>query len=239
MPTSSPLGAPSRGVVWRNMAPIRPTHTARLCPLNTRLPESSIVKYVFSAVDTVVVAPRPCGAAMRGSVAASHCSRVTDLLQGSSRYEYTSYRQHVQIYRHERETGRGQQWMENSKATQLSIPLTPSYTSQSSNVFSNQQRWGAGYRLSVSLPSPKTRTALNAQADGTGRARHISQTRCNCKCLSLAQTDTHVHNCAHACMCTGRKRSKEIIQGAQSGPEMQNLPRELAPFQHHWQHQGP
>lgn len=104
--------------------------------------------------------------------------------------------------------------MENSKATQLSIPLTPSYTSQSSNVFSNQQRWGAGYRLSVSLPSPKTRTALNAQADGTGRARHISQTRCNCKCLSLAQTDTHTYTTAHTHACVqaenGQRKSSKV-----------------------------
>lgn len=75
---SSPLGAPSRTkpgalknslspAYWRNMAPIRPERTAKLYPLNTRLPppRSITVKYDSLEVDTVIVAPaslRSCNA---------------------------------------------------------------------------------------------------------------------------------------------------------------------------------
>lgn len=52
---------PHPPAVWRNMAPLRPTRTARLCPLNTRLPPSRsiTVKYDSLEVDTVLVAPAP------------------------------------------------------------------------------------------------------------------------------------------------------------------------------------
>lgn len=72
---SAPLGAPSRcahkpplpPAVWRNMAPIRPIRTARLCPLNTRLPPSKsiTVKYdsleVDSRCSSRVLAELQCG----------------------------------------------------------------------------------------------------------------------------------------------------------------------------------
>lgn len=82
---SSPPGAPSRTkpgalknslspAFWRNMAPVRPEHTAKLHPLNTRR-KALLWNMTLWRLTRWLWLPRPCGAAMRDTAAASHCSR--------------------------------------------------------------------------------------------------------------------------------------------------------------------
>lgn len=94
--------------------------------------------------------------------------------------------------------------MENSEPTQLSIPLTPSYTPHSPLMYSAISRDG-GLRiiLSVSLPTshPQEKsTAINVRVDGAVRARLNSQTRCSV-----------VNACHLRRVRTGRKLAEEIV----------------------------
>lgn len=158
MPTSSPLGAPSRGVLWRNMAPIRPTHTARLCPLNTRLPESSTVKYVSLEVDTVAVAPaslRSCNAgqgscftAAEESLTCFRAAAVLSIQAIGNMYKYTDMRG--------RQGGDSNEWKIPRRLSYLfhSRLLTPHNPLMYSAI---SRDGGLCVRLSVSLPSPPQR----------------------------------------------------------------------------------
>lgn len=174
--------------VCTNMAPVRPHHTARLNPPNTHLPPPKsivTVKYDSLEVDTVIVAP----ASLR-SCNAGHGSCFT--LQQSVRLPETegSFRVagaintcvHLQTYRHgeSREGGEGTEWKIPSRLLVIYSTHAFLHLTHSSNVFSNQQRWGLCVKLSVSvsLPSPHMSTVQNAQDDGSGRVSHINPTRC-------------------------------------------------------------
>lgn len=155
------------------MALIRPAHTARFCPLNTRR------HALLWNVTQPSWLPRPLQ-----SYNAGHGGRFT-LKQrnpriASGQQPSWTHRLHAQIYGHEKETGRGRHEMENSKPTHLSIPLTPSYTPHSPLMYSAISKgWVCvSTYLYLYLPPPRRQARYKTRKNtGTGRARHINQAR--------------------------------------------------------------
>lgn len=125
------------------MAPVRPKHTARMKPLNGRLQSIITVKYDSLEVDIVVVAPRPCGTAMRDTPAASYCSKGVLLrekrgwLYGSSRHKCIYSCVNIQKGR-ERKGGESNEWKIPNRLLFIYSSHAFLHLTQPSNVFSNQ-----------------------------------------------------------------------------------------------------
>lgn len=158
---------------------------------------------------------RPCGAAMRDTVAATHCSKKAPL--GWFRVKALNTQATCANMRErEREMWGGGTTMNGKFRADSVINSTHAFLhpTQSSNVFSNQQGWGAAYHL-VCISTHLPPTGEKHSNKCASRRRCTCTSLFSCKCLSFAarayRPKTGRGNCSPACSrCFSTLDSSEV-----------------------------